>query len=301
MDFISELTNEIGSDCIILNEIMSAHTTFKVGGPAKYFVSPKTYEHIEKSVTLAKKWKISYTVVGNGSNLLVSDEGYDGIIIHIGNSLSNIEVKDNLIYAQAGASLAAIFNAAKANSLAGFEFASGIPGNLGGACYMNAGAYGGEMKDVLKQVTTLTPEGTIKEYTSEEMELGYRSSAFERVGDIVLSAVIELSPGDRMAITELAADFNKRRTDKQPLNYPSAGSTFKRPEGYFAGKLIEDAGLKGKGIGNACVSEKHAGFVINKGNATARDVYDTINFVKEEVKKATGVLLETEVKFIGNF
>lgn len=301
MDFLSAINEIVGENNVISNELMSAHTTFKVGGPAKYFVIPQSVDHIRKCVELAKNNEIEYTVIGNGSNLLVSDEGYDGMVIYIGKNMSKAEVNGIEIHAEAGISLAGLFQVAKSNSLKGFEFAAGIPGNLGGACFMNAGAYGGEMKDVLVSVKTLDISGNIHNYRVDDMGLGYRCSNFQKNGEIVLSATIRLEYGDVTEITEMASELAKKRIDKQPLEYPSAGSTFKRPEGYFAGALIERAGLKGKGIGGAIVSEKHAGFVINKNKATAKDIYDTIKLVINTVNDKTGITLEPEVRMLGKF
>lgn len=301
MDFLSSIKDVVGENNVISNELMSAHTTFKVGGPAKYYVVPQNVEQIRKCIEQAKEYKTEYTVIGNGSNLLVSDSGYDGMILVIGKNMCRTSVDGNRIFAEAGISLAALFNVARNNSLKGFEFAAGIPGNLGGACFMNAGAYGGEMKDVLVNVETLDDKGSLHTYEPGGMELGYRSSAFQKNGEIVVSAVIELQKGDVREITKIAGELAKKRIEKQPLEYPSAGSTFKRPEGHFAGALIERAGLKGKGIGGAAVSDKHAGFVINKNNATAKDIYDTILFVTDRVKENSGILLEPEVRMLGKF
>lgn len=301
MDFLSAIKDVVGENNVISNELMSAHTTFKVGGPAKYYVVPENVEQIRKCIELAKEYKTEYTVIGNGSNLLVSDSGYDGMILVIGKNMSRTSVDGNRIFAEAGISLAALFNVARSNSLKGFEFAAGIPGNLGGACFMNAGAYGGEMKDVLVNVETLDDNGNLHTYEPGGMELGYRSSAFQKNKEIVVSAVIELEQGDVREITATAGELAKKRIEKQPLEYPSAGSTFKRPEGHFAGALIEQAGLKGKGIGGAAVSDKHAGFVINKNNATAKDIYETILFITDRVKENSGILLEPEVRMLGKF
>lgn len=301
MDFLSAIKDVVGENNVISNELMSAHTTFKVGGPAKYYVVPESVEQIRKCIELAKEYKTEYTVIGNGSNLLVSDSGYDGMILVIGKNMSRASVDGNRIFAEAGISLAALFNVARNNSLKGFEFAAGIPGNLGGACFMNAGAYGGEMKDVLVNVETLDDNGNLHTYEPDRMELGYRSSAFQKNKEIVVSAVIELEQGDVREITAAAGKLAKKRIEKQPLEYPSAGSTFKRPEGHFAGALIEQAGLKGKGIGGAAVSDKHAGFVINKNNATAKDIYETILFITDRVKENSGILLEPEVRMLGKF
>jgi len=223
------------------------------------------------------------------------------VIIQIGKRFGQIEVKENQITAQAGALLSAVANRALEAGLAGFEFAAGIPGSLGGACVMNAGAYGGEMKDVLLSVTVLTPEGEVLTIPREELELGYRTSIIEKKHYLVLEAVIELQKGDPEEIKAVMDDLRQRRIDKQPLEYPSAGSTFKRPEGYFAGKLIQDAGLKGFQVGGAQVSEKHAGFVINKNHATASDIYELMRQVSEKVEEESGVRLEPEVKRLGEF
>lgn len=242
-----------------------------------------------------------YYILGNGSNLLVSDHGYRGVIIQIYKSMSEVSVKGELVTAQAGALLSAIAAKAAEESLTGFEFASGIPGTIGGAAVMNAGAYGGEMKDVLEQVTVLTKEGELLTLPREELEMGYRTSRVARNQYIVLEAVIRLTHGEQKQIRETMNELKEKRTTKQPLEYPSAGSTFKRPEGYFAGKLIEDAGLRGFQVGGAQVSEKHCGFVINKDNATAAEVRELIRQVSERVKANSGVTLEPEVKMLGEF
>lgn len=301
MDFLSALKEKINPDSILTNELMSAHTTFRVGGPAKYYVSPGNIDEIRECINIARQYNIEYTVVGNGSNLLVSDEGYDGMILAIGRNFADISIEDTKITAKSGASLASIFSAAKNAGLAGFEFAAGIPGTLGGACFMNAGAYDGEMKDVLLMVTVLDNEGAIKTYDKGSMNFSYRKSSFQENGETVLEAVIELSHGNVEEITQKARLLAEKRMEKQPLEYPSAGSTFKRPEGFFAGALIEQAGLKGAGVGGACVSEKHAGFIINRNNASAKDIYDTINFVIEKVKDNSGITLEPEIRFLGSF
>lgn len=273
----------------------------KVGGPARYMVTPDKETDIPELIKVAVLHNISYYVIGNGSNLLVSDEGYDGLIIYIGRNMSEISVEGNIIKADAGAMLSSLGAVALKNGLTGLEFAAGIPGTLGGACVMNAGAYGGEIKDVLTVVRAVDKDGVIHEFTPDEMKMSYRHSMFTDGGYIITGAVMELKAGNPEEISERMSEYSHRRLEKQPLEYPSAGSTFKRPEGYFAGALIEKAGLKGKGSGGACVSEKHAGFVINYNKATAKDVYDTINYVIDEVKKDSGVVLEPEVRIIGNF
>lgn len=299
--FYNKLAAIVRDEQVLRDEPMQKHTTFRVGGPADYFVMPETIEQVQKVVTLCKEEEIPYYIVGNGSNLLVSDKGYRGVIIQIGKRFGQIEVKENQITAQAGALLSAVANRALEAGLAGFEFAAGIPGSLGGACVMNAGAYGGEMKDVLLSVTVLTPEGEVLTIPREELELGYRTSIIEKKHYLVLEAVIELQKGDPEEIKAVMDDLRQRRIDKQPLEYPSAGSTFKRPEGYFAGKLIQDADLKGFQVGGAQVSEKHAGFVINKNHATASDIYELMRQVSEKVEEESGVRLEPEVKRLGEF
>ena len=245
--------------------------------------------------------KVPYYIVGNGSNLLVSDKGYEGVIIQIYKQMNQVEVEGTQIRAQAGALLSMIAKRALDAELTGFEFAAGIPGTLGGACVMNAGAYGGEMKDVLKSVTVLTDKGEVKALAKEELELGYRTSVIAKKGYIVLEAVIELQKGEKEKIQAVMDDLKERRVTKQPLEYPSAGSTFKRPEGYFAGKLIQDAGLRGFQVGGAQVSEKHCGFVINKDQATASDVMNLMNQVSDKVYEEFGVRLQPEVKRLGEF
>lgn len=283
------------------SEPMKSHTTFRVGGPADYFVTPQTAEEVAKVIEVCSQENVPYYIVGNGSNLLVSDNGYNGVIIQIYKQMNQVEVNGNEIHAQAGALLSLIANRALEAELTGFEFAAGIPGTLGGACVMNAGAYGGEMKDVLKSVTVLTGDGEVKTLQKEELELGYRTSVIAKRGYIVLDAVIGLQGGKKEEIKAVMDDLKERRITKQPLEYPSAGSTFKRPEGYFAGKLIQDAGLRGFQVGGAQVSEKHCGFVINKDQATAADVMNLMNQVSDKVYEKFGVRLEPEVKRLGVF
>ena len=240
-------------------------------------------------------------MLGNGSNLLVSDSGYRGVIIQMDRNMGDIELKGTEIRACAGALLSSVAAAARKASLTGFEFAGGIPGTLGGAVVMNAGAYGGEMKDVLREVTVMTKEGDIRVIPSDRLELGYRTSIIKKAGYLVLEAVISLEKGDPQAIQEKTKELASKRTEKQPLDYPSAGSTFKRPEGYFAGKLIMDSGLRGFRVGGAQVSEKHCGFVINTGGATAKDVKELMDHVIRTVKEKYNITLEPEVKFLGEF
>lgn len=283
------------------DEPMKSHTTFRVGGPAAYFVTPQTAEEVAKVIEACIQENVPYYIVGNGSNLLVSDKGYEGVIIQIYKQMNQVEVEGTQIRAQAGALLSMIAKRALDAALTGFEFAAGIPGTLGGACVMNAGAYGGEMKDVLQSITVLTDKGEVKVLAKEELELGYRTSVIAKKGYIVLEAVIELQKGEKEAIQAVMDELKEKRITKQPLEYPSAGSTFKRPEGYFAGKLIQDAGLRGFQVGGAQVSEKHCGFVINKNQATASDVMNLMNQVSDKVYEAFGVRLEPEVKRLGEF
>ena len=288
-----------GREAVAVSEEMKTHTSFRIGGNAAYFVTPDSEEALLRTAAYVREENVPYFIMGNGSNLLVSDRGYDGVIIQIGKKMSAIRQEGCTLQAEAGALLAKIAQRALEASLAGFAFASGIPGTLGGACMMNAGAYGGEMKDVLESVRVLRRDGAVREIGPDEMGLGYRTSAFEKNGDIVLSGVIRLAEGDRTEIGNRMEELAAQRREKQPLTLPSAGSTFKRPEGYFAGKLIMDAGLKGYQIGGARVSEKHAGFIVNAGGATAGDVRNLIAHVQKTVFEAYGVALETEVKFLG--
>ena len=298
--FYDKLNNVIGKDSILTDEPMSRHTTFRVGGPADFFVTPKAKEEVRDVIRICKEAGMPYYIIGNGSNLLVSDAGYRGVIIQIYKEMNEVTVEDNLVKAQAGALLSGIAAKALAAELTGFEFASGIPGTIGGACVMNAGAYGREMKDVLESVTVLTGEGEIIELSRNELELGYRTSVIAKKGYIVLGAVLKLERGDGEKIKAYMDELKEKRVTKQPLEYPSAGSTFKRPEGYFAGKLIEDAGLRGFQVGGAQVSEKHCGFVINRDHATAADIMKLMRQVQIRVKENSGVDLEPEVKRLGD-
>ena len=282
-------------------ELMSGHTTFRTGGPAEFFVTPDSAEMTARLIGLCKEEKIPYYMIGNGSNLLVGDRGIRGVVIQTQKEMQQIRTEGNVIRAQAGALLSKIAAEALANGLTGFEFAAGIPGTLGGACVMNAGAYGGEMKQVLREVTLLDAGGMLCRMKTDELELGYRTSRIAKEGYIVLEAAIELEKGNPTSIRQTMDELKNRRVEKQPLEYPSAGSTFKRPEGYFAGKLIEDAGLRGFSVGGAQVSEKHCGFVINKEKATSADILELIEKVAEIVWDRFRVKLEPEVKMIGEF
>lgn len=299
-DFFERLCLAAGDGQAKKDEMMSGHTTFRVGGPASYFVSPAGDEALKNVLLLCREEQMPYYILGNGSNLLVSDKGYDGVMILMGESFSKIlEDEPCEITAGAGALLSRIAKEAMERSLTGFEFAAGIPGTLGGAAVMNAGAYDGEMKDVLKSVRVMEKSGRILTLTRDELDLGYRHSCIPEREYIVLSAVISLKKGDKEKIQEKMAELAKKRRDKQPLEYPSAGSTFKRPAGYFAGKLIDDAGMRGCREGGAQVSEKHCGFVINRGEATAEDIRSLCRLVQKKVKETSGVDLETEVRMIG--
>lgn len=289
----------VGAEQVWEQEPMKNHTTFRVGGPARYLVKPGSAGELIKVIGACLEAGMPYTVVGNGSNLLVSDAGYDGVVIHLFKNMSQIWVQGNFITAEAGALLVRVSNEACREGLAGLEFASGIPGTVGGALVMNAGAYGGEMKDVVCCVKVLAADGWIREYTGEEMDFGYRRSRIAEGRDIVLEAEFRLRPGKTEEIRARMEELREQRVKKQPLEYASAGSTFKRPEGYFAGKLIEDAGLRGFRIGDAQVSEKHCGFVINRGNATAAQIAEVIEEVKKRVYADFGVRLKTEVKYLG--
>lgn len=291
----------LGRDHVLTDEPMKQHTTFKIGGPADYFLVPETGEEVGEIIKICRKTDTQYFILGNGSNLLVGDGGYRGAVIQVYRNMSAVTVEGTMITAQAGALLSAVAAAAKNASLTGFEFAGGIPGTVGGAAVMNAGAYGGEMKDVLVEVTVMDAEGKIFAIPAEKLELGYRTSVIKKAGYIVLEAKIRLKEGDQEAIRERMKELTIQRTTKQPLEYPSAGSTFKRPEGYFAGKLVMDSGLRGYQVGGARVSEKHCGFVINAGDATAKDVRTLMDNVRDIVYEKYGVTLEPEVKFLGEF
>ena len=286
---------------ILVAEPMKNHTTFRIGGPADALALPKTPEEVAEVVRFCHEHAQSYYVLGNGSNLLVSDEGYRGLVLQLYRNFNDIQVNGETITVQSGAMLAAVARTAYQTGLTGLEFASGIPGTIGGAVVMNAGAYGGEMKNVLKEVTVITKEGEVLVIPAKALELGYRTSVIPKNGWIVLGAVLQLKEGDQEQILARMEELKEQRITKQPLDLPSAGSTFKRPEGYFAGKLIMDAGLRGFTVGGAQVSEKHCGFVVNRGNATAADVWELICEVKRRVKEMTGVELEPEVKLLGDF
>lgn len=296
-----ELKTILPKGTVLTEEPMSRHTTFRVGGNADAYVVVQNIEQLRNTIAFLREKSISYFVIGNGSNLLVSDNGYRGAVLEIGREMSKISIEEDCVCAQAGALLAVVAKEAMKAELSGMEFASGIPGSIGGAIVMNAGAYDGEMKQIVREVTLLTAEGEIRTLTGEEMEFGYRTSILKREAGIVLSVKLQLIPGDQDGITAKMADFAARRREKQPLEYPSAGSTFKRPAGNFAGKLIMEAGLSGAMVGGAQVSEKHCGFVINRDNATATDIYCLMQKIQRQVKETSGINLEPEVIFLGEF
>lgn len=296
---IQALKKFVPEENICLQEPMAGHTTFRIGGPADCFLQPENEEQLIQVQRYLSKMGIPFFVLGNGSNLLVSDGGYRGVIIQIGRKMSRIEVEGCIIKAQAGAPLAQVAKTAMEYGLTGLEFASGIPGTVGGGVVMNAGAYDGELSRVVVRVNAVNSEGESMELDNETMEFGYRTSAVKNSSLTVTEVIFGLEKGDREQIRTKMDDFAARRREKQPLEYPSAGSTFKRPEGYFAGKLIMEAGLRGYQCGGARVSDKHCGFVINTGGATAEDVRDVIHEVQEQVKDKFHVTLETEVIFLG--
>lgn len=295
------LKSRLPEECIKRDEPMGLHTTFRVGGNADFFLEISSPKELADIIKYLKQTEHSYFILGNGSNLLVGDKGYDGVILHLGERFSGITVEKETITVQAGALLSTVAKTAAKHGLAGMEFASGIPGTIGGAVVMNAGAYDGEMKQIITMVTVMTDRGEILELDNETMEFGYRTSIIKNRPFIVLSARLDLKKGNIEEIQEKMDDFGNRRRSKQPLEYPSAGSTFKRPEGYFAGKLIMDAGFRGYRIGGAQVSEKHCGFIINVGNATAADISELMDEVIEKVKDKFDVTLEPEIIRIGNF
>lgn len=298
--FLTELQNVMGGSGIFMQEPMKKHTTFRVGGPADVLVRPDETA-LAAILALCRQYHVSYSFIGNGSNLLVGDKGIRGVVIEMTDPMGNIEVDGTKITAQAGAMLSKIANTAASNGLGGMEFAAGIPGSVGGAVVMNAGAYGREMKDIIEKVYVLDENGAQLELDRDALDLGYRHSCIPEKKYIVTKVVLELVPRNEAEIRSEMKELNEKRAEKQPLQYPSAGSTFKRPKGYFAGKLIMDAGLRGYQVGGAQVSEKHCGFVINKGDATAADICQLMRDVSDKVQAQFGVVLEPEVKMIGEF
>lgn len=299
IEIYEKLIQVLDKDDIRQNEPMYLHTSFKIGGPADFFVTPKNVEKLVATIKLCSKEKIPYYIIGNGSNLLVTDKGFRGVIIQIYKNFDEIKIVGDRVYAQAGVLLSKLSKKICEASLEGFEFASGIPGTLGGAVFMNAGAYGGEMKDIVESVTVVTHQGDLIDLPKEALNLDYRSSILQKEDYVAVSITLQLKQGDRETIKSNLEELTSRRKAKQPLELPSAGSTFKRPDGYYAGKLIMDSGLRGYSIGDAQVSEKHCGFVVNKGNATCEDVLRLIEHIQKVVKQSFGVDLETEVKLLG--
>lgn len=297
---MEELKQILDEDQIRTNEPLGRHTTFCIGGPADWYLMPKEEQLAALYAFLLQK-RIPVTVIGNGSNLLIADNGIRGAVLEIGSRMSEISVQGERVMAQAGALLSKAAYMAYQHGLSGMEFAAGIPGSVGGAMVMNAGAYGGEMKDITESVRVLKKDGTQHTLSNAQMEFSYRDSMISKSGDLVLSASFVLKKADREQIFEKMEEYRKQRQEKQPLSFPSAGSTFKRPAGHFAGKLIMDAGLSGYASGGAMVSQKHCGFVINRGNATAADVVSVIRHVQDIVKERFGIDLETEVKLLGEF
>ena len=292
------LIKALGQEKVLKNEPMCNHTTFKVGGNASLFVIPSCEDDVVSCINIVKELGIDFFVLGNGSNILVSDKGYNGVVIYMGKNMSDIFVDGKMIVAGSGALLSKVASVALSNSLSGFEFASGIPGSIGGAVYMNAGAYGGSMSDVVVKTRYVDNDGNIKEISGNNHEFSYRHSVFVN-GGIILSTQIKLNDGNKEEIMEEMTRLNKQRKEKQPLEYPSAGSTFKRPEGYFAGKLIEDSNLSGFSVGGAQVSSKHCGFVINRDNATCEDILTLISHIQKVVFEKYGVKLSPEIKLLG--
>lgn len=296
--FERELFRLLPENRIKKEEPLSRHTTFRVGGAAEYFLMPGL-QQVPEIVALCRRCELPLTVIGNGSNLLVSDSGLRGVVIELGKAASGIGIEGETLTVQAGTLLGETASFAAKHALSGLEFAAGIPGSMGGAVVMNAGAYGGEMKDVLTRVKVLTQDGEIRVRPAEQLDLSYRHSRMMEEKELVLEAVVRLIPGDAAIIRARMDELRQKRIEKQPLEYPSAGSTFKRPAGYFAGKLIEDAGLRGFRVGDAQVSEKHCGFVINRGAATAGEIMELMQYVKKRVKETSGVELEPEVRLLG--
>ncbi len=306
MEKISSATYEfirayVPEEDILKNEPMYKHTTFRVGGEAQCFLRISSPGQLAKLIPYFKLIEIPYFILGNGSNLLVGDKGYEGVVLQIGSRMSDIKVEGTRITAGAGALLSNVAKQALESGLTGLEFASGIPGSLGGGLVMNAGAYDGEMKQVVELVKVMNEQGEVMELDCSTMEFGYRTSAIKNRHFIVLEGVLDLKSGNQDEIRAKMEELSIRRKEKQPLEFASAGSTFKRPDGYFAGKLIMDAGLRGYSVGGARVSEKHCGFIINEGRATAADIAEVIREVQERVKDKFGVFLETEVIFLGDF
>jgi len=294
-----DIKKVVGPDRVLRNEPMSKHTSFRIGGPADILVQPENIREFCELQELMVQESLPWQVIGNGSNLLVCDSGIAGIVVQLGDSFSKVSIEGTIICCQGGALLSVVASRALEAGLTGFEFAGGIPGTVGGAVVMNAGAYGGEIKDVLESVTVLTPEGSVVVLEADDLNLAYRHSSVAENHFVVLEVVLNLTQGDPEEIRAVTKELTQRRVSKQPLHLPSAGSTFKRPNGYFAGQLIEEAGLKGVRYGDAQVSEKHCGFVVNVGKATCHDVWTLMQLIRRVVRDRSGVLLEPEVRLIG--
>ena len=301
VEFYAALQDAVGKDTVYVNEMMAKHTTFRVGGVADYYIPVTNVDTLQQGLACCRQYGVETYVLGNGSNVLVSDNGIRGVVFHLDSGFSEVTVNGTEVTVQAGMMLGKLGQFLLQKELAGFAFAAGIPGTVGGAVYMNAGAYGGEMKDILKQVTVLTRDLEVVTMNTEQLQLGYRNSILMQQQAYVLDATFSLEKGEYQSIKEEMDELAAKRREKQPLEYPSAGSTFKRPEGYFAGKLIQDAGLCGYQIGGAKVSEKHCGFVINAGNATAQDIYQLTEEIKRIVKETYQVTLEREIRLLGEF
>lgn len=295
----SEILNYLPADRLLFNEEMKNHTTFKIGGPVDIMVLPQDEEDVGTVVSFCRQRDIPLFIFGVGSNLLVRDGGIRGVAMKLGENLDEVEVNGEEIHAQAGVKLSALARIASFHSLSGLEFAEGIPGSLGGALVMNAGAYDGEMQDVVTAVRAISSDGSIKTFKNGEMQFGYRQSIFQSNGYIIISATLKLVTGNRIEIEKRILEFARRREEKQPLDKPSAGSTFRRPPGFYVGPMLEELGLKGYQIGNAQVSSKHAGFIVNNGNATARDVLDLIALIQQKAKGRFGVDLQPEIRVVG--
>jgi UDP-N-acetylmuramate dehydrogenase len=298
LDYIKQI---VPAGDLLENEPMSRHTTFKVGGQTDLFINISNGEQLIRLIPFFRRLEIDFFVLGNGSNVLVGDRGYRGVILHIGDGMSKMTVKENLITAEAGALLSSVAEFAASSGLAGLEFASGIPGTIGGGIMMNAGAFGGEMALITDLVLIMNEAGEMMELSGEAMEFGYRMSVVKNRPYVVLSVTLRLTPGDQAEIKQKIDELTGKRREKQPLDFASGGSTFKRPKGNYAGKLIMDAGLRGFSIGGASVSEKHCGFVINRGNATAADILEVIKEVQDRVYDRFYVTLEPEVIYLGDF
>ncbi len=301
MDTLVAKLNSLSDITLRKNAPMCEYTSFQIGGPADLLVQPETMESLTACCRILQEEGIRPEVIGSGSNLLVSDRGIRGVVLRLAKPFNKVEIRGHELVAEAGISLALLAVKAQNAGLSGLEFASGIPGTLGGAIFMNAGAYGGEMKQVVMETEFLDEDGSIKTVVGKEHKFSYRKSVFTGTNCVILRSRLQLIPGDPERIFETMRDLNGRRKEKQPLNFPSAGSFFKRPEGYFAGKLVEDAGLKGVSVGGAQISEKHAGFMINTGGATAKDVCDLMAYVQKVVFETSGVTLEPEIRFMGDF